>query len=230
MAKDKPENPDMVETLTRSTAGSWRTKDGRFRIEGQGTGSWYLVDTERRDQLGLELTNGPFSTLTAAKEALAEARAAPADATTPAAPPIPKGAEPSGPAGKGKATTAARPKPAPATWIDRLEPAERRAVRKTIAGLEAEGVADAEAVVRKDREADVPEVARGRLLARLASLGDGASDEALDLVAKVAELLASEPADARAGLPGWRLVEVDRDGRGRPIHLDGRVVRRRLRG
>jgi hypothetical protein len=233
MAKDKPGKPEKLEkleALSRSTAGSWRTRDGRFRIEGEGTGSWYLVDTGRRDQLGLELTTGPFPTLTAAKEALAEARAAPADAATPAAPPIPKGAKPEGEPGKGKVETPPPPKPAPETWFDRLEPAERRAVRKTIAGLEAEGVADAEAVVRKDRDADVPEVARARLLARLTALSEGATDDALDLVAKAAELLAAEPADARAGLPGWRLVEVDRGGGSRAVQLDARVVRRRLRG
>jgi hypothetical protein len=227
MAKAK-EPTDKPEALTRDSAGSWRTKDGRFRIAGEGSGSWYVVDTERRDQLGLELTTGPFSTLNAAKVALGEAREAPAEAEPPPASSIPAPKATDGKASsKGRD---ARPKPAPETWLDRLEPADRRAVRKTIAGLEALGVEDAEAIVRRDREADVALVAQARILERLAELADGLPSDAVGRLARVADLLSTQPPDTDAGLPGWRLVEVDRSGSSRAIQLDARTVRRRLGG
>ncbi|HYM83307.1 MAG TPA: hypothetical protein VEY67_04065, partial [Candidatus Dormibacteraeota bacterium] len=47
----------------RVSAGSHRSADGRFEIEGDGPGRWFVRDTEERDELGLERTIGPFSTL-----------------------------------------------------------------------------------------------------------------------------------------------------------------------
>jgi GNAT superfamily N-acetyltransferase len=63
--------------LKRANAGSYRTADGRFTVE-QASGRWLVLDSEQVDDLGLPLTRGPFTTLDAAREAIAEARGAPA--------------------------------------------------------------------------------------------------------------------------------------------------------
>jgi hypothetical protein len=63
------------DALTREGAGNWRTKDGRFLIRGESGGHWYLIDDRRRDPFGLELVSGPYATVTAAREAIARARA-----------------------------------------------------------------------------------------------------------------------------------------------------------
>jgi hypothetical protein len=87
---------------------------------------------------------------------------------------------------------------------------------------------DAEAIVKRDREADVPVVAQARILERLATLAEGLQKDGLDRLADVADVLAYVAPDTDAGLPGWRLVEVDRSGNARQIQLDARTVRRRL--
>ncbi len=68
------------EALKRLGGGRWATKDGRFTIEPQG-GTWSLVDVEQTDELGLPLVRGPYRSLTAAKEAIAEARGGDAPAS-----------------------------------------------------------------------------------------------------------------------------------------------------
>lgn len=230
---------DQLERLTRGSAGSWRTKDGRFRIEGGGGGSWYLADTERRDQLGMELVSGPYPTLTAARAALTEARERPADASPPAAPEIPHTASarhrqshrpseqpPAGGRRPGHGTPA--PPSPPPSWIDQLPALERRTVRRTIAALEAAGLDDAEAIVRREHRSGRPEVARAVLLHRLGQLLDRAPDDASSRsVAEAVELLASGEAGG-PGLPGWRLVEAGNAAR--PILLSAADVRRRAKG
>jgi hypothetical protein len=61
------------EKLIRDRAGSYRTEDGRFRIENDGR--WNVRDDQEQDELGLPRVLGPFATLDAAREAIAEARA-----------------------------------------------------------------------------------------------------------------------------------------------------------
>jgi hypothetical protein len=68
------------EPLKRLGGGRWQTRDERFTIEPQ-SGTWVVVDAEQTDDLGLPLVRGPFRSLTDAKTAIAEARAAPAAAS-----------------------------------------------------------------------------------------------------------------------------------------------------
>jgi hypothetical protein len=61
------------ESLKRLGGGRWQTRDERFTIEPE-SGTWVVVDSEQTDDLGLPLVRGPFSSLTAAKAAIATAR------------------------------------------------------------------------------------------------------------------------------------------------------------
>jgi ribosomal protein S18 acetylase RimI-like enzyme len=71
-----PGSPDLG-ALRREAAGRYRSGDGRFVVE-QASGRWLVLDAEQLDDLGLPLTRGPFATLDAAREAIADARVAPA--------------------------------------------------------------------------------------------------------------------------------------------------------
>jgi hypothetical protein len=62
-------------SLKRLGGGRWQTRDERFTIEPQ-SGTWVVVDAEQTDDLGLPLVRGPFGSLGAAKEAIADARVA----------------------------------------------------------------------------------------------------------------------------------------------------------
>jgi hypothetical protein len=62
-----------AESLKRLGGGRWETRDGRFQIEPQ-SGTWVIVDTTQTNELGLPLVRGPFPSLTAAKEAIEDAR------------------------------------------------------------------------------------------------------------------------------------------------------------
>ncbi|TMB50749.1 MAG: hypothetical protein E6J50_04850 [Chloroflexi bacterium] len=61
------------EQLIRDRAGSYHTEDGRFAVENDGR--WNVRDEQEHDELGLPRVLGPFATLDAAREAIAEARA-----------------------------------------------------------------------------------------------------------------------------------------------------------
>ena len=61
------------EKLIRDRAGSYHTEDGRFDVENDGR--WNVRDEREHDELGLPRVLGPFATLDAAREAIAEARA-----------------------------------------------------------------------------------------------------------------------------------------------------------
>ncbi len=65
-----------AEKLKRERAGTYRTTDGRFTVE-QSTTGWLLLDAEQTNELGLPLARGPFETLDAARDALADARSGP---------------------------------------------------------------------------------------------------------------------------------------------------------
>ena len=77
----KPQKPSRTEApadpdaLVRQAAGTYRSADDRFEARDAGTG-WYLVDSQRTDELGQELLIGPFPTLKAVREELPKARAA----------------------------------------------------------------------------------------------------------------------------------------------------------
>ena len=96
--------------------------------------------------------------------------------------------------------------------------------------LEREGIADADAVVRRDVLGDRPAIAT-RLLARdvLAAIATLRNPSASDLAAAVAGVFATSP--KRGGLPGWELRERDAPGgRDRPIRLTADDLRTPPRG
>jgi hypothetical protein len=210
-AADAPPDPDK---LVRQTAGSYRTADDRFEAR-QAAQGWFLVDTEQSNEFGQELIHGPFGTLKELREAIPGSRTAKTIAM-PKAPKAPKGSA------KGAAKEEQPKKPKPPTWIEKLPPAEGRAVRKTIAALERDGITDAELLVRRDRDGLLPAIAVRRIERRLAEAADGASPKERKLIQRVAEILSAE-GRATDALPGWTLVEVapgdDPPGQHRRIDL-----------
>lgn len=179
--------------LVRQQAGIYRTTDDRFEVREADAG-WFLVDPRQTNEFGQELLTGPFATLGAIRDALPGARAARPTAT-------------------GRRTTGKQklPKPA-ASWIDGLEKAEGAEVRRLIGALEREGIADAEALVRRDREGLLPAVAarliEERLNALVAELPENGRNAVRGFVRQVAEVLAVQGTNLREPLPGWMLVEV----------------------
>ena len=191
MAKRKTDAPTDPDKLIRQEAGAYRTADDRFEAR-EANGGWFLVDTAHTNEFGQELIQGPMSTLKALREAIPAARGA-----------KPEPIRPKKPAGK-PAKKAAPPPPPPPTWIEKLSPAERRDVKRLITELEAEGVTDAEALVRRDRDGLMPVVATALIERRLETL----VEEAPEVVRRVMEILSSDGMKARGSLPGWSLVEI----------------------
>jgi uncharacterized protein (TIGR02246 family) len=112
----KPRDPDR---LVRQEAGTYLTEDGRFSVHSEGAARWYLTDTERHHELGLEVVLGPFETLAEVREAIAAQRADPAGVSGPLPEVEPRtplrGARqvrphdpPTGPAGHGRTDGAGR--------------------------------------------------------------------------------------------------------------------------
>jgi hypothetical protein len=194
---DATADPDK---LIRQQAGTYRTGDERFEVREADLG-WFLVDSAQTNEFGQELIQGPFATLKAVRAALPDARA-----SKPAARPraVPKKAA--------KPAKRAEPPPPPQpTWIEQLPKTETAGVRKLIAALEREGITDAEALVRRDREGLLPAVAARLIERRLDALADdlpdGEQKAARLLLRRAAEVLSTKGAP-RAPLPGWTLVEL----------------------
>ena len=231
--------PGDQEALKRLGGGRWQTRDERFTIEPQ-SGTWVIVDAEQTDDLGLPLIRGPFPSLTAAKGAIASARA-----SAPASSPLPDRAEAlrRTPSGAGTSDPSEGPRapdrrrrtasahttttpagsspPAPTTrakvqgpkeprWIASLAPGDRRRARHLITRLTDAGARDAEGIARRDVAGKVPAAATFAVLRAIRGLGLEADP------GRVAALLAdgSDP-DLEVR---WRLV----DGEGRPITIDPR--------
>jgi hypothetical protein len=205
MAKRKADAPPDPDKLVRQSAGSYRTADDRFEAR-QAAQGWFLVDGEQANEFGQELMHGPFATLKELREAIPNSRAAKTVA-------LPKPTKRS----KDAAPTAEPKKPKPPSWIDKLPPAEARAVRKTMAALERQGITDGELLVRRDRDGLLPAVAVRLIERRLAEAGDGPSPKERKLIARVAEILSAE-GRATDALPGWTLVEVPPGGDVPPDH------------
>jgi hypothetical protein len=201
--------PDSA-SLTRLGGGRWQSRDGRFTIEPQ-SGTWVVVDGERTDELGLPLVRGPFPTLTAAKADI-EATRDEGEASSPLADRIAasrsKTKRPaSGARVAPKAVERAASEPA---WLRSLDGPARERARTLLTRLVAEGVDDAETLVRSDLVGGQPALARlaiARAIGTAATKGD-APDEVAHRVADV--LL--EGGDRDLGVT-WRLV----DGDGRPV-------------
>ena len=200
---DEPADPNK---LVRAKAGVYRTADDRFEVRQAALG-WFLIDSAVTDQLGQELTRGPFPTLTAVRDELPEARR-----TT-----IKSLPRPTAPSRAAKAAaSAATPRPAPPpkpTWIDRLPKGEAAEVRRLVRALELEEVPDAEQLVQSARRSGDPLVATRLLERRLEALVDDlpAAERAKagQLVRRVAELLSADGTKLFDPLPGWALVEVE---------------------
>jgi hypothetical protein len=225
-------------SLKRLGGGRWQTRDERFTIEPQ-SGTWVVVDAEQTDDLGLPLVRGPFRSLGDSKDAIAAARASPAEAS-PLADRIgrrqaeraegaesraktPEPASEQTPRKRGRTQQVAAagppkrtdppaepPEPAEPRWLAALAPEARRNARRLIARLEEAGVPDAEGMARRDIVGEVPAVAAFAIERRLEVLGTDAD------AAAIANLLA-DGRDEDLGVR-WRLV----DDRGRPITIDTR--------
>jgi hypothetical protein len=189
--------------LIRSKAGTYRTADDRFEVRQAALG-WFLIDSTATDELGQELTRGPFPTLKAVSEQLPEARR-----TTIKPIPRPRAKQStasSSPKAKNKA------EPAPKTWLDRLPDDEASAARRLIRALTLEGIEDADALVQAARKADEPLVARRvlehRLEHLLEELPKAERDAGRKLLARIVALMAVGGTNLFDPLPGWALVEI----------------------
>jgi hypothetical protein len=192
------EDPDK---LQRQAAGTYRTADGRFEVRGGTTAGWFLVDSEQTNDFGQELIQGPFATLADVRAAIPSARSA---KVTPIRPPAAPSRRP---------RKRAEPKPPPPpSWIEQLPPAEAAAVRRLIGALEREGVTDAEALVRRDRDGIGPAIATRIIERRLAAIVDELPERgregARELIRRATEVLTAEGTAMPKGVPGWSLVEI----------------------
>jgi hypothetical protein len=191
------------EALKRLGGGRWETKDGRFTVEPQ-SGTWVIVDSTQTDELGLPLVRGPYPSLTAAKEAIEDARSA-GPARSPLAERIERSSE-------RERDQPKKPEPPPEpAWLRKLSEADRRQLKALVKRLEAEGVANAEGVARAEIADDQPALARVALERRFVE-----AQSAKDPAKAVRQVLDSllEGHDKALGAR-WRLV----DGNGREIRL-----------
>ncbi len=247
----KPEVDPGDAPLKRLGGGRWQTRDERFTIEPQ-SGTWIVVDGAQTDDLGMALVRGPFSSLTAAKDAISSARS-----SGPAASPLAERIERrrQEPARESHAKTRPTTRRSRSAATEESDEAEGHepAIGSTPAssGKQSRTGGASEAEPQEPGWlADLVPAERGRarrLIARLAE--DGVSDaEGLvrrDVVGDVPALAAdsirrrldelgndatpeevadllAEGRDDRLGVR-WRLV----DGEGRPIVLDRRPRARR---
>jgi hypothetical protein len=215
----------------RESAGTYRSSDDRFTIRGEGSGRWFLLDDEERDELGLPRTIGPLATLDDAKAAAEEQRGH-APQKSPLAERIkaggrkPKGSlsRRSSERSRGdqaqKASTSTESdslRKAPETWLDRLQrsdPAAAMRARAVIDALEDIGVAHAADVTRRDAEGQRPAVAEAVLAVALRRAIAKTREPARLLEAVLNVISMRERLDgAEDLLPGWRLVERGGPGR-----------------
>lgn len=199
MAKKKADAAPDPDRVIRETAGTYRSEDGRFEIRQGGVG-WYLVDSERTNELGQELLHGPFATLKEARDEIPAAR---------------KVVQLAGPKPRPRKASAPTPPPPPKTWIDHLPEAEQADVRRLIKAVERAGIADAEGLVKNARGSNEPVIAKALIEVRLSQLIDegGAAERngRRDLVRRVIGILADDGLTLGQPLPRWEVVETDPD-------------------
>ena len=197
MAKKKADAPPDPDRVVRETAGIYRTEDGRFELRQGGVG-WYLVDSERTNELGQELLHGPFGTLKEARDEIPEAR---------------KVVQLAGPKPRPRKPPPAEPPPPAKTWIDRLPESEQREVRRLIKSLERLGTPDADGLVKKARASSDPVIAGALIEHRLTALIDEADpsqrNDRRDLIRRVVGILADDGLTLGQPLPRWELIETD---------------------
>lgn len=196
-----PAGPVDPDTLQREAAGTYRTADGRFEVRGGSTAGWFLVDGEQTNDFGQELIQGPFATLADVRAAIPSARSA---KITPIRPPL-------APSRRPKKAAAPKPPPPP-RWIEQLPAAEASAVRRLIRVLEGEGVTDAEALIRRDRDGIGAAIATRVIERRLAAIVDELPERdragARELIRRATEVITAEGTAVPKGVPGWSLVEI----------------------
>lgn len=197
----RPAQAGDPDKLQRQAAGTYRTADDRFEVRGGSTAGWFLVDSEQTNDFGQELILGPFPSLAEVRNAIPSSRST---KITPIRPPAAASRRP-------KKRAAPRPPPPP-SWIEQLPPAENAAVRRLIRALEREGVTDAEALVRRDREGIGPAIAtriiERRLAAIVEALPESGREGAEELIRRTTEVLTTEGTTMPKGVPGWSLVEI----------------------
>ena len=193
----KPKKPPEPDDVVRETAGNYLSGDGRFEVR-QSDSNWYLVDREQTNEFGQELIHGPFGSLKAARTAMPGAR----DIK-----PLLRSRTRSKPSPAQKKVP---PAPPPPTWIDRLPPNQAAEARRTIRALEKEGIDDAEALTKRDREGLLPAIASGLLDGRIDQLIEDLpeSERALarKLIGRLGDIISAS--DAPGSLPGWALFET----------------------
>ena len=215
-ATDGSVDPDKLE---RQAAGTYRTADGRFEVRGGTAAGWFLVDAEQTNDFGQELIQGPFATLAAVRAAIAPARSTKVTAIRP-------------PKASARSTAKRRPPkpPPPPSWLDQLPPAEAASARRLISALEREGVAGAEALVRRDRDGIGPAIATRVIERRLAAIVDELPERgragARELIRRATEVLTAEGTAMPRGVPGWSLVEIGPE----PEPANRRITIRELPG
>ncbi len=200
----KPKPEPQADDLVRQAAGNYLSGDGRFEVR-QSDANWYLVDREQTNEFGQELIHGPYGSMKDAKAALPGSR----DIT----PLLRSRVRPTKQAAKRSKTADAKPepKPPPETWIDRLPKQEQVQVKALVRALEKEGIADADALVRKDRQGLLPVVAIELMNRRLAEVVDKLPEKDRSLARKLINQLGAVITSGEKlpdPLPGWALYET----------------------
>lgn len=203
--KEKP--PAGPDDLVRRGAGAYTSGDGRFGVQ-KSDQRWFLVDNQQSNEFGQQLIHGPFDTLGDVRAAIPGAR----DIKPLLRVPRRRGE----PAQRQKAAPPGKKPPTPLSWIDRLPAQEAAEVRRLVGALEAEGIANAESIIKRDRDSEGFALAAEELIARrlakvAASATPAARDELRKAVRRVAEILTDEGGATARPLPRWELVETPRD-------------------
>jgi hypothetical protein len=208
-----PKKPPEPDDLVRVAPGSYVSGDARFEVR-QSDSTWYVVDLQQTNELGQELMHGPFPSMKAAREQMPGARDITPLLRSRARPPA-------------RSTTRKQAPPPPKpTWMDKLPSAEGTEVRRLIRTLEQEGMADAEALVRRDHGGLQPAIASALLEGKIAALIDALPEHeralGRKLMTQIGEVISAS--DATPGsLPGWALFETGpgREPTKRRLRIEG---------
>jgi hypothetical protein len=204
MAKKEKPAPG-ADDLVRAGTGTYRSGDGRFEIQ-KSDQRWFIVDNEQANEFGQQLIHGPFATLEEVRAAIPASRGIKPLLRTPRR---------ALSRAKASAPRRARKAAPPPSWIDRLPAKEAVEVRDAIKALEAAGIADAEPIVRRDRDSPFALTAAAFIEQRLKTLvADAPEVERQSLrrvIKRVVEILTDEGGATARPLPRWELVETARD-------------------
>jgi len=206
--KEKP--PPGPDDLVRESAGAYLSGDGRFRVT-QSDSTWFVQDTEQANEFGQELIHGPFASLKQAQASLEGSRS-----IKPLLRSLPRPKKSAGSAADARSAPAkakpAPPAPPPVSWIDRLDDAEQKHVRRLIRALEKEGVPKPEDLVRRHRDDTTPVIAtqvlEHRLNALISSQPAESREVASAVVQRATQILTGDGTTNAQALPRWALIEL----------------------